>query len=215
MISNCPAGPPKEINPNLTQNRNASAKETLRPLGRRSLSRGSPDSLGCAILGSLLAILSLLGLLLIPTEYFIKAVKNRNGLRNQLPVIFEKFGQSANREIEPGGLRPVELVVFEIHVVDDFGHLTQARGATQAQLLDHGFESAIFAPVRELSSVQVEPDPALDTFPLGDEREAGPLVNEPLDEPDRGQAIDEQVAARHPEPPLILRQVGRRAFRRA
>src|SRR5262245_40878901 len=114
MIAICLVGPLKEMNPSLTQKRNTSAKETLRPLERRSLSRNSPDSLSCAILGSLLAILSLLGLLLIPTEYFIKTVKNQNGLRNQLPVIFEKFSQSANHEIEPGGLRPVELVVFEI-----------------------------------------------------------------------------------------------------
>src|SRR5215510_16037981 len=147
MIAICPAGPPKEMNPSLTQKRNASVKETLRPLGRRSLSCGSPDSLCCAILGSLLAILSLLGLLLIPTEYFIKAVKDRNGLRDQLPVIFEKFGQSANHEIEPGGLRPIELVIFEVHVVDDFSHLAQSHITTQTQLIDHGFECAIFALV--------------------------------------------------------------------
>src|SRR5262245_12493122 len=151
MIAICPAGPPKEMNPSLTQKRNASAKETLRPLGRRSLSCGSPDSLGCAIFGSLLVILSLVGLPLIPTEYFIKAVKDRNGLRNQLPVIFEKFGQSANHEIEPGGLRPVELVIFDVHVVDNFSQLPQTRVPAQAQLIDHGLEGAIFSPVRELS----------------------------------------------------------------
>src|SRR5262245_10054867 len=122
------------MNPSLTQNRNASAKETLRPAGRRSLSRGSPASLGCAIFSSLLAILCPFRRLLIPSEKFIKAVKDRNGLRDQLPVIFEQFGQSANHEIEPGGLRPIELVIFEVHVVDDFSHLAQARVVAQAQL---------------------------------------------------------------------------------
>ena len=74
----------------------------------------------------------------------------------------------------------------------------QARVITQSQVLDHGFEGAIFSMVRELSPIQVEADPAFDTLPLGDEGEACPLINEPLDEPDRGQTINEQVAARHP-----------------
>src|SRR5215813_11440581 len=184
MIAICPAGPPKEMNPSLTQKRNASAKETLRPARWRSLSCGSPAALGCAIFSSLLAILCPFRLLLIPSEQFIKAVKDRNGLRDQLPVIFEQFGQPANHEIEPGDLRPIELVIFEVQVVDDFSQLAQANIATQSQLLDHGFEGAIFAPVRELSPVEVEADPALNTLILGDEGEAGPLINEPLDEPD-------------------------------
>src|SRR5215468_10822700 len=134
------------MNPSLTQNRNASAKETPRPARRRSLSRASPTALGCAIFGSLLDILFPFRLLLILSEKFIKAVKDRNGLRDQLPVIFEQLGQSTNHEIEPGDLRPVELVIFEVHVVDDFSQLAQANIATQSQLLDHGFEGAIFAP---------------------------------------------------------------------
>src|SRR5262245_23626786 len=96
--------------------------------------------------------------------------------------------------------------------MDDFRHLPQPRVATQAQLIDHGLEGTIFAPVCELSPIQIEADPAFDTLPLGDEGEAGSLINEPLDEPDRGQAINEQAAARNPEPPLVLRQVWRRAF---
>src|SRR5262249_47210419 len=98
--------------------------------------------------------------------------------------------------------------------MDYFSHLPQPRVAAQAQLIDHGLEGAIFSPVCELSPIQVEADPAFDTLTLGDEGEAGPFIDEPLDEPDRGQAIDEQVAARHPKPPLILRQIGRRVFRR-
>src|SRR5262249_22968312 len=111
------------MNPSLTQKRKASAKETLRPARRRSLSRASPAALGCAIFGSLLAILCPFRLLLIPSEHFIQTVKDRNGLRDQLPVVFEQIGQSADHEIEPGGFRPVELVILEVHVVDDFGHL--------------------------------------------------------------------------------------------
>src|SRR5262245_33518922 len=215
MIAICPAGPPKEMNPSLTQKRNASAKETLLLAALRLLSSGSPASLGRAIFSSLPAILCPFRLLLIPSEQFIKAVKDRNGLRDQLPVIFEQFGQPANHEIEPGDLRPIELVIFKVHVVDDFSYLAQSRVIAQAQLLDHGLEGAIFAPVRELSSIHIEADPAFDTLPLGDEGEAGPFIDEPFDEPDRGQAIDEQAAARHPEPTLVLRQIGRRAFRRA
>src|SRR5262245_40213162 len=153
MIAICPAGPPKEMNPSLTQKRNASATETLRPAGRSSLSRASPASLRCAIFGSLLAILCPFRRLLIPSEQLIKAVKDRDGLRDQLPVIFKQFGQSTNHEIEPGDLRPVELVIFEVHVVDDFGHLLQTSLTTQPQLIDHGLEGAIFAPVRELSTI--------------------------------------------------------------
>src|SRR5262249_26974519 len=215
MIAIWPAGPPKDMNPSLTQKRNASAKETLRPARRRSLSRASPAALGCAIFGSLLAMLCPFRLLLIPSEKFIKAVKDRNGLRDQLPVIFKQFGQSANHEIEPGDLRPIELVIFEVHVMDDFSHLPQTGVTIQAQLIDHGLEGAILALVRELSTEQIEADPAFDTLPLGDEGESGPFIDEPLDEPDRGQAINEQVAARHPKPPLVLRQIGRRAFSRA
>src|SRR5262245_15499361 len=99
MIAICPTGPPKEMNPSLTQKRKASAKETLRPAGRRSLSRGSAAALGCAIFSSRLAILSPFRLLLIPSESFIQAVKDRNGLRNQLPVVFEHIGQSTDHEI--------------------------------------------------------------------------------------------------------------------
>ena len=90
---------------------------------------------------------------MIPSEQFIKAVKDRNGLRDQLPVIFEQFGQSANHEIEPGSFRPVEFVIFKVHVVDDFSHLAQARVPAQSQLIDHGLEGAIFSPVRELSPI--------------------------------------------------------------
>src|SRR5262245_16456999 len=169
MIAICPAGPPKEMNPSLTQKRNASAKETLRPARRRSLTRNSPASLGRAIFGSLLAIFSPFRQLLILSEKFIKAVKDRNGLRDQLPVIFKQFGQSTNHEIEPGDLRPVELVIFEVHIMDDFSHLPQTRVATQSQLIDHGLEGAIFSSVRELSPRQVEADSAFDTLPLGDE----------------------------------------------
>src|SRR5262245_10145469 len=102
------------MNPSLTQKRNASAKETFRPARWRSLSCGSPAALGCAIFGSLLAILFPFRLLLIPSEHFIKAVKDRNGLRDQLPVVFEKIDQSADHEIESVSFRPVELVIFEV-----------------------------------------------------------------------------------------------------
>src|SRR5262245_23392419 len=145
MIAICPAGPPKEMNPSLTQKRNASAKVTLRPARWRSLSRNSPASLGRAIFGALLTIFFPFRLLLIPSEQLIKAVKDRNGLRDQLPIIFEQFCQSANHEIEPGGLRPVELVIFEVHVVDDLGHLPQTSVTIQSQLIDHGLEGAIFS----------------------------------------------------------------------
>src|SRR5262245_25131001 len=141
------------MNPSLNQNRKASQKETLRSAGRRSLSRGSPASLDCAIFGSLLAILSPLRFFPVPTERLIHAVKDRDGLRNQLPVVFKQFDQSANHEIEPGGFRPVELVIFKIHVLDDFSHLPQTSVTTQSQLIDYGFEGAIFAPVRELSPI--------------------------------------------------------------
>src|SRR5262245_45757579 len=101
------------MNPSLTQKRNASAKETLRPPRRRSLSRSSPAELGCAIFDSLLAILCPFRFFLVSAERFIQAVKDRNGLGDQLPVIFEQFGQSANHEIESGGFRPVDIVIFE------------------------------------------------------------------------------------------------------
>src|SRR6266511_2168311 len=166
--------------------RTAMPKARLPPgsFARRGRATGAcAAALGCAIFGSLLAILSPFRLLLIPSEQFIKAVKDRNGLRDQLPVIFEQFGQPANHEIEPGDLRSVEFVIFEVHVVDDFSHLLQTRVATQAQLIDHGLEGAIFSPVRELSPIKIEADPAFDDLPLGYEGEAGPFINEPLDEP--------------------------------
>src|SRR5262245_66393029 len=99
--------------------------------------------------------------------------------------------------------------------MDDFGHLAQARVITQAQLLDHGLEGAIFAPVRELSPVQVEADPAFDTLLLGYEGEAGPLVNKPLDEPDRGESINERRAACHTDTSLVSREIGGGALRAA
>src|SRR5262245_22376659 len=81
MIAICPAGPPKEMNPNLIQNRNASAKETLRVAWRRSLSRASPASLDRATFGSLLAILSPLDFRgsRLSTSSYIFAHKNHFG----------------------------------------------------------------------------------------------------------------------------------------
>src|SRR5262245_18440956 len=120
------------MNPSLTQNRKASAKETLRTAGRGSFSRGPPASLDCATLSSLLAILCPFRFLLTPTQDFIQADEDRNGMPEQLPVVFEQFGQPANHQIEPVGFRPVKLAILEIHVVDDFGHLAQPRVTTQS-----------------------------------------------------------------------------------
>lgn len=99
---------------------------------------------------------------------------------------------------------PVELVVFEINVVDYLGDPAQRRVIAQAESLNYRLESAVLAMMRQFCAEHIERNRAFDRFSFRDEDEARASINEPFDEPRGRQPINVQVATSDPPPPLIL-----------
>src|SRR5688500_14808941 len=112
MIAICPAGPPKEMKPSLSQKRNASMNGTL---------RASTSLLSSAGAATTTSFVTPITFTCAPTNVHaqqrIQPVENHAALLKQFAVVFEQLGKSTHRRIEPCGLKPIELVVFEINVV--------------------------------------------------------------------------------------------------
>src|SRR5687767_8643098 len=124
MIAICPAGPPKLMKPSLTQKRNASAKDTLRPEVRVSLSGPELDSLPRAVAGLLsAAILPPFALLSVLAEQRVQAVEHGPRLPEELAIVVEQCSEAAHDAVQPRPLRPVELAVLQVDVVNDLGNL--------------------------------------------------------------------------------------------
>src|SRR5262245_50368679 len=124
MMAIWPAGPPNEMNPSLIQKRNASAKGIRFATSSLSLSSGAFVSLACAVLDALSAIFLPAGCFTFSRKQFVEAVENRPALLRQISVVLQRFRQPANHGAESRGLRPVELVVLEVNVMNDLGQLS-------------------------------------------------------------------------------------------
>ena len=59
----------------------------------------------------------------------------------------------------------------------------------------------------QVNTEHVEADAAFGVSAFSYKKEAATPVHKPFDEPDASQTIDVQMLARHPTPPLILREV--------
>jgi hypothetical protein len=101
----------------------------------------------------------------------------------QFAIVLKQVGKSAHGRVEPGGFKPIELVVFEINVVNDFGDLAESPIVTEAEAFDKCLEGAVFSLMGELRAEHVERDTAFDRLALSDEIEAGPAVDELSNEP--------------------------------
>src|SRR5688572_10311471 len=121
MMAICPAGPPKEMKPSLSQKRNASMNGTLRALtsflsSARTATTTSfvtPITFTCALAS-------------VHAQQRIQSVEDHAALLKQFAVVFEQLGKPTHRRVEPCGFKPIELVVFKINVVDDLGDLAQS-----------------------------------------------------------------------------------------
>src|SRR5215207_4921674 len=181
MMAICPAGPPKEMKPSLTQKRNASANGTRRVSGTLF-----SCACGAAAASLLLTIALPFDLSGVPAQQRVQSVEEHAALLKYLAVVFEKFGQPRHGGVEPRGFEPVELTVLEVDVVNDLGDMAQGGVVAEAEPFDEGLEGAVLALVCELGAEHVEGDAALDPFALGDEVEARALVDELPDQPGGG-----------------------------
>jgi hypothetical protein len=137
MMAICPAGPPKLMKPSLTQKRNASAKETLRPAVRVSPSGLGLGPLPRATAGLLsAAILPPFILRSVLAEQCVQAVEHGARLPEELAVVPEQFSEAAHDAVQTRRLEPVELVVLQVDVVNDLGQLAQGRVVAEAETLD-------------------------------------------------------------------------------
>src|ERR1044071_5479523 len=138
MIAICPAGPPKEMKPSFTQKRSASPKLTRRTGAAASLPPGlsrppfSPAAFTTA------------SITLRPSrrQVLIEAVEDRRRLPDEFPVVGDDAREPPHREVDPGRLQPVELVVLKVYVVNNLGDLPERGVARQAELFDHSLEGA-------------------------------------------------------------------------
>src|SRR3954471_14640526 len=160
MIAICPAGPPNEMKPSFTQKRSASPKLTRLTETPASLALGLPATLASTTAFSPATILC--PFRRFPSQVFVKSVEDHAGLPHELSVILEQFAQTPHGRVEPRRLQPVELVVFEVYVVDDLGEPLEGRVARQSELFDHRLERTVLTPVCELGVGHVEMDAALD-----------------------------------------------------
>src|SRR5829696_8228096 len=152
-------------------------------------------------------------LLCVLTEQEIQPIKDSAALLQQLAIVPQRCAQTVNDCIEARGLQTVKLVIFKIHVVNYLGYLTQTFAIPQAESFQHRLESAILAMMRELGAIHVERNRAIYCLAFSNKIEPGPLIDKLRNEPGRGQAVDVQIATRHPPPILIIGDGQRPRFR--
>ena len=77
----------------------------------------------------------------------------------------------------------MELVIFQIDVVDDLGYSAEAFALCQPKSLQHCFERAVFSVVSELGFEHVERNRTLNRFSISNEVETRTLIYELFDQP--------------------------------
>ena len=129
-------------------------------------------------------------------------------MREHLLVIRMRREEPADREIDPARLVSRELAVAKIRLVDN---LRESREAAipKAGPLEECLEGAVVPDVAELGPGRVERDGLLGELPRVREHERGVGVDEPLDEPSRGNAVHVGTAPRDPLPPSEVAEIAR------
>ena len=112
-------------------------------------------------------------------------------------------GQSVNQTLNPCRVWPAELAVLEIEIVNDFRQRPE-RGILEREPQAHGLERAAVAFVREVGANHVERSLA----PTGwtsrriDEAKSRRGIDEPANEPGRGQSVDVRITTGDPHTAL-------------
>src|SRR5438094_453105 len=108
--------------------------------------------------------------------------------------------KSADHQIDPARLVSRELAVAKVRLVDD---LRESREAAipKAGPLDECLEGAVVPDVAELGTGRIELDCLRGKLPRIREHERGVGIDETLDEPGRGNAVDVGAATRDPLAP--------------
>src|SRR5688572_27361518 len=131
MIAICPAGPPKEMKPSLSQKRNASMNGTLR--ASTSLLSSARTATTTSFVTRITFTCALTS---VNAQQRIQSIENHAALLKQFAVVFEQLGKPTHGRVEPCGFKPIELVVFEINVVHDLGDLAQSVVVTETEAFD-------------------------------------------------------------------------------
>ena len=123
-----------------------------------------------------------------------------------------------NKSLDAGRIRPPELPVLEIEVVNDLRELSQRR-VLQSTSAAHRLERASVTFVGEVRANHVEGSfDRSDRASRGiDKPESRRRIDEPSNQPGRREPVDVGIAACHPDPPLEvgpLRRIEPAALRR-
>src|SRR5947207_15923387 len=105
--------------------------------------------------------------------------------------------EPADREIDPARLIARELAIAKVRLMDNLSESRQAA-ISKACPLDECLEGAVIPDVAELGAGRVEGDCLRGELSRLREQERGVGIDEPLDEPRRGNAIHVGTAPRDP-----------------
>ena len=113
----------------------------------------------------------------------------------------------ADHQIDPARLIARELAVAKVCLVDD---LRESREAAipKAGPLDECLEGAVVPDVAELGTGRIELDCLRGKLPRIREHERGVGIDETLNEPGRGNAVDVGAATRDPLAPSEVAELG-------
>ena len=111
--------------------------------------------------------------------------------------------QTVDQTLNAGGVRPAELAVLEIEIVNDFRELAQGR-ILQVETRAHRLERTSVAFVREVGADHVERLLAgtYRSTRRVDEAKSRRGIDESPNQPRRGEPVDVRIAPRDPDTAL-------------
>src|SRR5258708_169113 len=182
MIAICPAGPPKLMNPSLSQNRNASEKET-----------GS----GGAVAGLLPISSGACGVV------DIEKLDQLAGFVHEAVVVFDQLPRTPQQGFKAGCLG--HRYTAGIEIMDDGADALEGRIALQSETGKQHLEGHLCPYMGELCPVEIVAYRAPGTFFRAFQpQKLRPWINETFDQPGAGQAIGPWAGASRPGPALAL-----------
>jgi hypothetical protein len=133
-----------------------------------------------------------------------QTVEDHARLLQPFAIIGEHVAQTVDHRLNPTSFEPLELVIFQIDVVNNFRQLAQAFNISQAKALQHRLKGAILSVMCEVCAEHVKWNGVGDGFTFGDKVKSGVFVDELFDQPGGSQPVNMYVASRNPTAALII-----------
>src|SRR5216683_7636713 len=134
-------------------------------------------------------------------ERRIQAIEEDHALDEHLLVILERGQEAANGQINASRLISGELLILEVHLVDDLGQVRQTPIALP-EAFDQRLERAILALMPELDSGRVKGNRVGWKVLRGSKNKLRVRIDEPLDQPRRSDPVHMGAGTRDPASPL-------------